>query len=274
MRNLLDFLLRYNNFLIFTILEVVAFILIANTHEYQLSTVLSSTNSVAASYLEAKTSVEEYFHLHEENIILAEENARLKSQLMDVQNTNEYLIERDSQYIYSHLDWEYIPAKVIDISIYKQHNYLTLNKGTRDGVEKDMGVIGADGIVGIVSTVSEKYALVVPLIHTDINFSVRVATNELGGTKWNGKNFKYVNLTQIARHVPINPGDLIVTSGLTPSFPEGISIGRIHEVLEGTSDDYHTATIALSTDYSTIKYVQILQNNNRQDFDSIQNEVD
>mgnify|MGYP002511891398 CR=1 FL=1 len=193
MRNLLDFLLRYNNFLIFTILEVVAFILIANTHEYQLSTVLSSTNSVAASYLEAKTSVEEYFHLHEENIILAEENARLKSQLMDVQNTNEYLIERDSQYTYSQLDWEYIPAKVIDISTNKQHNYLTINKGSRDSIEVDMGVVCQNGVVGIVSAVGEKYALVVPVIHTNMNLSCRLKKNDyIGRTQWLGKNHREV----------------------------------------------------------------------------------
>jgi rod shape-determining protein MreC len=256
-------------------LEVVAFILIGKTHEYQFSTIWSSANSIVGGYHEKKTSLEEYFHLREENIVLAEENAKLKSQLMDIQNIEEYFVERDTQYVYSHLDWEYIPAKVIDMSIYKQHNYLTINKGARDGLEKDMGVIGANGVVGIISAVSEKYALVVPIIHTDISFSTRLLSNEqVGGTQWNGKDYKYVNLIDIGRHVSINKGDTVVTSGLTSVFPEGIVVGTIDESHIEASDDYHTATIALSTDYSTLKYVQVLINKNRKDIESIRNEMD
>ena len=168
MRNLIDFLIRYSNFLIFLILEVVAFILIGTTHEYQHSSVWSSTNRIVASSNRIRSSIKEYFHLREENALLAEENAALKSQLMELQNSIEPRVEGDSLYIYTHLDWEYIPAKVIDITTHKQHNYLTLNKGMRDGIEPDMGVVCADGLVGIVSAVSEKYSLVVPIIHTNI----------------------------------------------------------------------------------------------------------
>ena len=122
MRNLIDFLLRYSNFLIFLILEVVAFILIGTTHEYQQSSVWSSTNRIVAGTNRIRSSIKGYFHLREENALLAEENAALKYQLMELENKIEPLAERDSQYIYAHLDWEYIPAKVIDITTHKQHN--------------------------------------------------------------------------------------------------------------------------------------------------------
>ena len=265
MRNLIDFLIRYSNFLIFLILEVVAFILIGTTHEYQQSSVWSSTNRIVASTNRIRSSINGYFHLREDNTLLSEENALLKSQLMELQNKIEPLAERDSQYIYAHLDWEYIPAKVIDITTHKQHNYLTLNKGSRDGIEKDMGVVCAEGLVGIVSAVAEKYSLVVPIIHTNISISTRLKScGQIGGTQWDGRNHQYVHLTEIARHISINTNDTVVTSGLTSVFPEGILIGVIDDIELNPGDNYHSATIQLSTNYRALKYVQVLRNRNKE----------
>ena len=178
--------------------------------------------------------------------------------------------ERDSQYVYSHLDWDYIPAKVIGLSTNKQHNYLTINKGARDGVEEDMGVIGADGVVGIVSAVGEKYALVVPIIHTKISISSRLKNNnQIGGTAWRGRDYRKVQLTEMARHVEVKEGDTVVTSGLTDVFPEGVMIGTICETELGQGDNYHRTTMELSTDYKSLKYVQVIGNKNSKMTDKI-----
>ena len=174
MRNLIQILLRYSNFLIFLILEVVAFILICTSNDYQRSAVWSGANRLVAGCNQIQSNIGDYFSLRAENELLAMENAQLKTELMLLANQTELTAERDSQYIYSHLDWEYIPAKVIATSTNKQHNYLTINKGTRDNIQVDMGVIGADGIVGIISAVGEKYALVVPVIHTEISISSKI----------------------------------------------------------------------------------------------------
>ena len=270
MRNLLDFLLRYNNFLIFTILEVVAFILISNTHEYQQSTVWSSANRIVAGSNNMKASISEYLSLREDNLALIEENAKLQTQIMEYKNLQERVTERDSKYIYSHLAWKYTPAKVIDISTNKQHNYLTINKGSRDGIEKDMGVIYADGLVGIVSTVAEQYSLVVPLIHTDISISARIKSNgQIGGTQWNGRDYTSVNLTHISRHITVNIGDTIITSGLTSVFPEGIPIGVVEKTKLKKTADYHSTQVKLCTDYRSLKYVQVLHNKNKKYHDNI-----
>jgi rod shape-determining protein MreC len=245
-------------------LEVVAFILIGTTHEYQQSSVWSSTNRIIAKSNTLRSSIKGYFQLREDNTLLAEENALLKSQLMELQNSIEPRVEGDSLYIYTHLDWEYIPAKVIDITTHKQHNYLTLNKGMRDGIEPDMGVVCADGLVGIVSAVSEKYSLVVPVIHTKISISSRLkSNNQIGGTSWNGRDYRFVDLTEMARHVVVNKGDTVVTSGLTEVFPEGIIVGEVYETSLGQGDNYHQTKVKLSTDYKEIKYVQVLNNNNK-----------
>ena len=264
MRNLIQILLRYSNFLIFLILEVVAFILICTRNEYQRSAVWSGANRVVAGMNNIQTTIGEYFQLRVENEELAVENALLKSELMLLKNQLESAIERDTQYVYSHLDWEYIPAKVIEVSTNKQHNYLTINKGTRDGIEVDMGVIGAAGVVGIVSAVGEKYSLVVPIIHTKISISSRLkSNNQIGGTSWNGRDYRFVDLTEMARHVVVNKGDTVVTSGLTEVFPEGLIVGEVYETTLGQGDNYHQTKVKLSTDYKAIKYVQVLRNKDK-----------
>ena len=265
MRNLIQILLRYSNFLIFLILEVVAFILICTCNEYQQNAVWSGANRMAAGTNKIKTSIAGYFNLRADNAKLAEENARLKTELMLLTNTLEASRERNNQYIYTHLNWDYIPAKVIGLTTNKQHNYLTINKGPRDGIAVDMGVVGADGVVGIVSAVSEKYALIVPIIHTKISISSRLKSNDqIGGTAWNGRNYRFVNLTEMARHISVNKGDTVVTSGLTDVFPEGLMVGVVSETKLDTGDNYHQAIIKLSTDYKALKYVQVLRNTNSQ----------
>ena len=264
MRNLLQFLLRYSNFLIFLILEVVAFILICTNNEYQRSVAWTSANRIIAGTNNIRSTIQDYFHLRKENEALAEENARLKASLALLENQVESQKESKKEYLYTHLEWDYIPAKVIEISTNKQHNYLTINKGLRDGVELDMGVVGADGIVGIVSSVGEKYAQVVPLIHTKISISSRLKSNgQIGGTSWDGHNYQYVNLTEIARHIEVNQGDTVVTSGLTKIFPEGLMVGEVYKTKLRDGDNYHKTQIKLSTDYKSIKYVQVLKNKNR-----------
>ena len=251
-------------------LEVVAFILIGTCNDYQQSAIWSSANRIAAGTNNIKTSIVDYFSLRADNAELAEENARLKAELMLLTNNVEILSERDSQYVYSHLDWDYMPAKVIGLTTNKQHNYLTINKGKRDSIEVDMGVISADGVVGVVSAVGEKYALVVPIIHTKISISSRLKSNgQIGGTSWDGRNYRFVDLIEIARHVSVNKGDTIVTSGLTDVFPEGLMVGVVSETELGAGDNYHQTVVELSTDYKALKYVQVLRNNNTKMTDKI-----
>ena len=244
-------------------MEVVAFILIYTNNEYQQSAVWSGANRIAAATNDLKTSISDYFSLKAMNAELAAENAQLKTQLMILANGQEGVIERDSQYIYTHLNWDYIPAKVINLTTNKQHNYLTINKGLRDGIQVDMGVVGADGVVGIVSAVSEKYALVVPIIHTKISISSRLMSNgQIGGTSWDGRDPRVVNLIEIAHHVELNTGDTVVTSGLTSVFPEGILVGVVAETELEDGKNYHQTLLKLATDYKSLKYVQVLRNNN------------
>ena len=261
MRNLLQFLARYSNFLIFLILEVVAFILITTTHPYQRSAVWASANRLVAGIESVTTTISDYFALKQDNQRLAEENALLKNQLMAQANQLETMAENDSQYIYSQLDWEYVPAKIVRLTTHNQHNYLIINKGMRDSIEVDMGVLSHDGVVGIVSAVGEKYSVVVPIIHVGMNLSCRLKSNNyIGRTQWNGRQYDEVNLEDISRHVEVVVGDTVVTSGLTNVFPEGILVGVVSETDMTESDNYHRTTLKLATDYKMVKYVQVIRN--------------
>ena len=270
MKNLLQFLMRFSNFLIFLILEVVAFILIVTNNHYQQSSMYSSANHVVAGIQQIQTTISDYFQLREHNHLLAEENAYLKQQLMMQANALEKELEQDSQYVYSHLMWQYIPAKVIHATTHKQHNYLTINKCKRDGIEVDMGVLSHDGVVGIVTAVSEKYALVVPTIHTEMNLSCRLKKNNcVGRTQWMGRNCQEVALKDISRHISVEEGDTVVTSGLTSIFPEGIAVGIVTATALHEGDNYHQTTLQLTTDYQSIKYVQVIHNLSHNENDSI-----
>jgi rod shape-determining protein MreC len=124
-----------------------------------------------------------------------------------------------------------------------------------------MGVVCQNGVVGIVSAVGEKYALVVPVIHTNMNLSCRLKKNDyIGRTQWLGKNHREVKLEDISRHISVELGDTIITSGLTPIFPQGLMVGTVISSDLNEGDNYHNIQVELSTDYQAIKYVQVIYN--------------
>jgi rod shape-determining protein MreC len=223
--------------------------------------VWSSANRLVAGIESVTTTISDYFALKQDNQRLAEENALLKNQLMAQANQLETMAENDSQYIYSQLDWVYVPAKIVRLTTHNQHNYLIINKGMRDSIEVDMGVLSHDGVVGIVSAVGEKYSVVVPIIHVGMNLSCRLKSNNyIGRTQWNGRQYDEVNLEDISRHVEVVVGDTVVTSGLTNVFPEGILVGVVSETDMTESDNYHRTILKLATDYKMVKYVQVIRN--------------
>jgi len=266
MRNLWQFIVNNIHLLLFLLLEVVAFLLITNYQPYPKSTILTSASRTIAGVNQTGDNIASYFRLRHDNEELNAEIARLQLQVQVMQNELEYQVERkplpDSlRYHYAHLGYTIIPAKIIDLTTHQEHNYLTLNKGQRDGIEEGMGVIANGGVVGIISNVSENFALVVPLIHTAINISARIQKNgQIGFTHWEGHDIDHVNLLEIGRHIPVEKGDTVLTSGLTSTFPEGLMIGVMDKVRLREGDNYYRIRVHLATDYRHIRYVQVLNN--------------
>lgn len=260
MQSLLKFIQKYSNFLIFFILEVVAFLLLTNYNEYPKSSVLSTSNAIVAFNYKIANDVVSYFRLSSVNNQLQEENATLRNQIAELQNLIEDSVEQ-SEYTYSHLDYTCIPAKVIQLSTNKQHNFLTINKGLRDRVYKGMGVRNNEGIVGIVTTVSNNFAVVIPVINTNCRISAKFLKNGYYGTiEWDGKDYRYAKLTDIASHLLVEVGDTIVTSGLSPVFPEDIPLAIVEKAELKEGDSYYTIKVKLKTDFRKLNYVQLIDN--------------
>ncbi len=270
MRNLLRFIQQNGNFLLFLLLEAVAFLWLVNEQKYQQSTFLSSSNTVIASVNSALSDMNEYFHLSSVNESLSAENARLRRQVDELQNIVEREQERDSVYLYAHLQWQYIPAKVVDMETSSQHNYLVLNKGERDGVGVGQGVMSSDGIVGVVGAVNQYYAQVVPIIHPKMRLSCRLqSSSQAGFLQWTGPSAHYAYLTDIGRHISVEKGDSVMTSGLTNLFPENIPIGVIEDVSIKEGDTYYTLLVRLTTDFGRLRYVQIVTNPLKSEQDNV-----
>ena len=263
MQNLLKILLRYSNFLVFIALEVAAFMLISLNSAYPRSSILSTANDFVAWQNAQISEVKGYFSLRSQNEQLAIENAALRNQICSMDSAqNRELIH------YEH-------AKVVQMTTGELHNYLTINRGSRDGIMLGQGIRNEDGVVGIVRTVGRNYSVVMPIINTQANLSCRFTKNDyLGTLKWDGKDHRFAQLTDVSSHMVVNTGDTIVTSGLSPVFPEGIPVGIVENSVLKEGDSYYTIRVRLHTNFKRLKYVEIVQNAHQQEVEELQHGLD
>ena len=289
MRNLLQLIVRYSNFLLLVGLEVVAFILVVHGNKYQQVALSGAANAVTASVHLMTDNVTSYFRLRSDNAQLLEENARLNAEIMQLYNDqtrqrhgNDTATTRqralgspmseaeNGEYVQADLAYSFIPARVIAYSNDRHHNYITLNKGRRDGITPDMGVIGKDGIVGVVQSVSTHFAVVAPIIHEGIFISSMIRKNDYMATlHWHMPDIHTASLEDVARHVDVRVGDTIVTSGMSAIFPADMPVGVVSDVSLGEGDSYYDIDVRLATDFNSLRTVTVLQYAHRAELDSI-----
>lgn len=274
MKTLLQFFLRYSVFFLFLALEIVAFIMLSNHNLYQRSVVLSSCNRVTASLYEAETAVVDYFRLRQDNNLLEAENAELRNRINELENQIENAGIAASDYIAADKDLQYVDARVVNLSTNQQRNYLTLNKGSRDGIKPNMGVRCKEGVVGIVDVVSERFAVVVPILNPGISISCRLTKNDyVGSLMWEGRDYRYANLKDIARHIDIQEGDTLVTSGLSAIFPPNIPVGIVEQTKLTEGDAYYTVKVRLFTDFRRLHSTQVILNHNAEEEEALETSV-
>lgn len=274
MHNLLKFISRYSNFLVFILLEVVAFLLIVHNNLYPQSSVLSTANRVVAWNYKVVSDITGYFGLRTQNAELAEENVMLRNRLNELENLQEN-VQTDSVYRFAQYDVRYLSAKVVQMTTTQQHNYMTINRGERDGVRIGMGVRNQDGVVGIVRTVGGKYSVIQPIINTHTNLSCRFAKNDYVGTLvWDGREPRFAQLSDVATHIQVNRGDTIVTSGLSPIFPADIPVGTVEDAELGEGDSYYTIHVRLATNFRRLKYVEVIENDDLDEIETLTNGLD
>ena len=258
MRSLFRLLIKNYPFLLFLFLEVVSVVLIVNYNSFQRSSFLNSSNAVSASIYNSYSGVVQYFRLAKVNASLAEENAQLRNTIDKYENA---LIDSASYFNKQDTSFRFIPARVINNSVNKQQNYITLNKGRKDGVKPDQGIISANGVVGIVTNVSESYSMGLSVLNPRWSVSAKLKKSGFYGSLiWNGQDYKKAALNEIPFHIDLQVGDTIVTSGYSSVFPEGILIGTIASYARPEGENYYTIDVLLSADFKSVTYVEVIDN--------------
>lgn len=261
MRNLWIFISRYNAFFFFFFFFGIGIYLTITNNSYQKSITLNSTNEVVGSAYERLNVLKRYLNLGQVNDSLALENAKLKTELLALQDidSNQILKVKDTV---NQQQYTLFAAKVIKNSISLRNNYITINKGSADGIVKDMAVISPQkGVIGFVQEVSEHLAIIRSLLNKNTAISVFVKKNNaFGSLVWGDGNFDYKKayVKEIPNHVKANVGDTIITSGVG-SFPRGIEVGRITKTGISTGDSFMTLEIGLFNDFSTLQYVYVIK---------------
>jgi rod shape-determining protein MreC len=223
---------------------------------------LHSANVVSGTIYEKTNSVTEYLHLKDENIRLAEENAKMKQILYN----SELIVDSTfavNPEIRIAQDFKLFNAKIIKNSYHKKDNYLTIKGGKVHGIKKDMGVINAKGVIGIVENVSKNYATVQSILNTHSRISAKVInTDHFGTIKWDGKNTGYVQLVDIPKLAVLRKGDSIVTGGISTIFPENIPVGLVDQVFTSKNSNFYTISVRLFNDMTNISSVYLIESVN------------
>lgn len=263
MRNLLEFIQRFNYWLLFVFLEVVSIVLLFRYNSYQGSVWFSSSNAISGKLFEWNSKVTAFFDLTSINEELTSRNVELEMQLAEA-NKKLQSYTGDSTSIAKKMNIEQyslIEAKVISQTINKSDNLITIDKGDNDGVKKDMAVVCGNGIVGIVYLVSGNYAVVLPVLNSQSNISCTIRDRGyFGFLHWDGGDIRIANLDEIPRHARFKPGDIIETSGYSSVFPPGLAIGKVKKVFNNADGTSYRVQTELFTDFSKLRDVCVIDN--------------
>ena len=259
MRNLFLLIWQNNFFILFILLQGVSFYLIVDEQKFHKASVLNSANSTVANIMATVNQAKDYLALRENNELLAAENAELKktdsTKFFDL--STQQAVVTDTNYL---IQYTYTVAKVVNNNFNKRNNFLTLNKGTKNGVYPDMGVISAAGVVGVVKDVSEHFATVQSILHSKTKASVRLKNGFYGPLTWDGTDPRFATLSDISANVQVHKGDTVITTSFSTLFPEGIMVGRVEKVEANPGGDYLKITVRLSTNFNNLSYVYVVNN--------------
>ena len=265
MRNLLAFLAKYNHWFVFILLEVICFVLLFRFNNFQGSVYFSSANAVAGKVYEYNSSVTTFFNMSQSNKKLSERNLILEQQVRAL-----------TQYIATHhgdslameqcqeqalAGFKLIPAKVIQSTINREDNLMTIDKGKADGIHEDMGVACGTGVVGVVYMASDHYSIVLPVINVNSNISVMIRKRGyFGFLHWKGTPSDIAYVDDVPRHARFALGDYVVTNGYSSIFPPGIMVGKILHVFNSSDGLSYRVQLRLSTDFGKLRHVCVIDN--------------
>jgi rod shape-determining protein MreC len=264
-RNLLNFFLRYSAWFVFAIYAVLSCFLLFKKNPYQHHVYLTSANAVAASIYDVSSNITGYINLRDINNDLQRRNAALESEVIALRQQTRLLSQSLLQDSLHRIDsikhFDFVIASVINNSVIRPYNFITIDKGRADGIEPEMGVMDQNGVVGVTNVVSEHHARIISLLNPNFRLSCKLRSNDaFGSLVWDGKKPTEAILEELPKQVKFKRGDTIITSGYSAMFPEGIPVGTIIGTTRGDDDNFHTLRIKLLTDFTTLSTVKIISN--------------
>ena len=265
MRSLFLFLFRFRAFITLVLLEAVCAVLIIQNSQYHRALFFNSSNSVIANILSISPNTVQFIQLRSINETLSAENARLKN------NLETYNALPDTLKFDSTRQFNYINARVLNNSVDLRNNLITINVGEANGVAKDMGVISNGKIVGKTRYVSENYSVVTSVLHAEsmipatIKGKVNICT-----AQWDGTDPYFIDLLYVPRHYELTEGDSVVTSGYSGIFPKNVQIGKISSISLSDDAPFYDIKVELATDFYKLAFVEVAENVNRPEIDSLQ----
>ncbi|MBK8845187.1 MAG: rod shape-determining protein MreC [Bacteroidetes bacterium] len=273
MRNLFQLLWKNNFLILFLLLEIFCLYVIVQNQFYQRAVVVNSSNSVVAKGLGYVSNVQQYLYLKKNNDLLLSEleiyrNADMRS-FYDVR-----FIKSEANDTMYKRQYTYTSARVINNSVNKVANYITLDKGSMHGIKRDMGVIGAAGVVGVVKEVSKNYATAISLLHKDSKINGKLKrTGEFGPVLWDGQP-AYAYLREIPTSARFNKGDTVITTSFSSIFPEGIMIGTIESAEIPSGEESYSIKIKLATNFHSVSHVLVIDNKFKEEQKSLEFKTD
>lgn len=259
MHNLIEFFIRYKYWFVFLLLEACSLIMLFRSNSYQGSVYFTTANTVAGTYYSVISDLTSFFGLKKVNEGLSSDNIRLLLQIQELKDEISKLKTDTVETQDYGLGHKLIDAKVVNATLHRNNNLITINKGSADGVHPEMGVICSRGVVGIVSMTSEHYSIVMPLVNTTSSISCRLSKSLYFGTmKWQRGAINISYVTDVPRHAKIKPGETVETNGYSDIFPAGLPIGQVLN-FENSADGmaYHLR-VKLFTDFSTLRDVSVI----------------
>jgi rod shape-determining protein MreC len=273
MKSLLAFVIKHNFVFIFIGLQIICALLMVRSNRYQGSHVLNSSNNAVANVYQTAANTKEYFFLRQENDRLANENAVLRNFLKTnyVALPVKEFTKNDTLY---KQQYSYISCKVVNSTVNKRRNFITLNIGSDMGIKQDMAVMSSEGIVGRVTNVSTNFSTVMSLLHKDNYVNCQLKKDgSYGPLIWDGGDYEHCLLIDIPTHAKIKAGDTVITSELSGIFPEGLMVGTIESYERRQNESFFTAKVKLRANLKKVNHVYVIKNKFKTERDSLEEQT-
>lgn len=279
MSELLKFLVRFSSWFLFVVYLIAGFVLLFSGNPFQHHVYLTSANRISSGLYSTANSVSSYFFLKEINEDLQRRNSDLELEIYRLNDVIRHYREQayaDTMSVDSALSrYHFVIAHVINNSINRAHNYITIDKGSLDGIMPEMGVMDQNGIVGIVNVVSDHTARLISVLNPYLRLSCKVKGHaQVGSLVWDGKDPSEAMLEELPKHSEFTPGDTIVTSGYSSVFPEGVPVGTVMSSTRDIEDNFYTLRVKLFTDFSTLSTVRVIRDNMREELSAVEKELE